>query len=30
MRFIAYHEEEWELRGDGVWAVVVGKFYMGD
>ena len=30
MGFIAHHEEEWELRGDGVWTVVVGEFYMGD
>ena len=30
MRFIAHHEEEWRLGGDRVWAVIVGKFCMGD
>ena len=30
MGFIAHHEEEWRLRGDRVWAVVVGEFCMGD
>ena len=30
MGFIAHHEEEWGLRGDGEWAVVVGEFCVGD
>ena len=30
MGFIAHHEEEWGLEGDGVWAVIVEKFCMGD
>ena len=30
MEFIAHHEEEWELGGDRVQAVVVGEFCMGD
>ena len=29
MGFISHHEKEWESRGDGVWAVIVGEFCMG-
>ena len=28
MGFIAHHEEEWRLGGDGVWVMIVGKFCM--
>ena len=30
MRFISHHEIEWRLVHDGVMAVVVGKFHVGD
>ena len=30
MGFISHHEVEWRLIGDGVRAVIVGKFGMGD
>ena len=30
MGFIAHHEEEWGLRSDGVWVVVVDEFCVGD
>ena len=30
MRFISHHEVEWRLIGDGVGAVIVREFSMGD
>ena len=30
MGFISHHEEEWQLVGDGVRAMIVGKFCEGN
>ena len=30
MRFVSHHEIEWGLIRDGVWAVIVSEFGMGD